>query len=1257
MFQKWATLLLVLLMSTAQPLMVLASGPDEHSLDHMSGPAPMAVQYVNFTDDTASWNSRFYPVTWPAGPFRQVSLTLTLFNRGDPWDRACTVGVNNVTLMQMTTKENSSYTLNLVQAVTTDITIFQDVFSKQGEVEWDGLSNFNGGWTAKLTFAFYPGVPVIEIPKVLPAIFNRYVNHNMKNMTNETVKFPKGTARAVAVLTEEGNSGDEFWFGNSAVWVRDFQLMINTTTVFDISAQPYINSGGALSGDVGNLYEWNATSPPGTGLRPQHFVNITPFAYLMNGTKNVTLAINEGQDYWMVGLSFLLYGPVPGAPYVYQDHLIKRHEASGTKLTIFTSAWSARPVTNGQEKLFVNYSSWLNTSSSATDVHEIMTVSRFIATSSIFIVMANIQETVFSFSINYSSGKAIDVHYVLTSRNTTTAWGNGQNSTRTDSYQDDQYISGTQGGMRSQNIHSFTRQYFGNISQMAALWNVTDILYQNVTGTNGIGKTAQGTPMHLQTGTPRPFPALFFITPPYEQPVSGIVNIAFAFTNASIVTASLDVNGNPTDVTGKPGIGWDTSALPNGVYVLRTTGIDDRGAQHVNMIRVFKGQRPTVLSSDPADKATLVPQDKAISIRFSMPMAKTPSESAFSIAPPVNGSSYSWNAAGDTLTWNHSALFDNNTRYNVTVHGNATNSYSVELRTAFAFSFRTWKPPFVTSVLPRPGAVNVTLNSTVSVTLSVPMNRTTVEKAFSISPAVGNGSFSWDGTGKTVIWFHKDLFLRNRTYKFTLGAGSKATDGTPMESAFTFNLSTVNPPRVLTVSPIDNATNVRLDASIAVNFTTLMDRASVEAGLSITPLVTGAFVWGQGSSSFSWQHATELAPNTTYHITIAAGVQDFGGVPMMENFSWSLKTATRPFILDTEPSNGAKDVDIFEPVIIAFSEPMDTATVEDGFSIDPSVTGEFSWNGAQELIWSHYKEGFRPGTECTLSIEATAKSALGVLVASQFGVTFTTAPRPTLVNTTPVDSADVVPIGATVWMTFSLPMNSTSVEKAFRVESSGPSSIVSIKWANASIVEFIPRSHLEPRTQYAFIIGTKAASLKNASLGADFRLTFRTGDAPDTTPPTIRSITPINGTPQVPITRTIVVTFSEPMNKSSVEKVLKVTADNRTITGSIVWGPLGDTLTFTPSVVLPYGARVEIIVGRSASDMAGNNMTSERHSWFRTVPKPKPATGVSPMLVGAVAGAVIAVVAVILAVLMIKRKGRKEDVTDKKEKGPSKKKK
>jgi hypothetical protein len=60
---------------------------------------------------------------------------------------------------------------------------------------------------------------------------------------------------------------------------------------------------------------------------------------------------------------------------------------------------------------------------------------------------------------------------------------------------------------------------------------------------------------------------------------------------------------------------------------------------------------------------------------------------------------------------------------------------------------------------------------------------------------------------------------------------------------------------------------------------------------------------------------------------------------------------TRPGIVSTYPANGASGVPTNSQVRIAFSEAMDTASVEAAFSITPATAGEFEWFSDSLVYW------------------------------------------------------------------------------------------------------------------------------------------------------------------------------------------------------------------------------------------------------------------------------------------------------------------
>ena len=128
------------------------------------------------------------------------------------------------------------------------------------------------------------------------------------------------------------------------------------------------------------------------------------------------------------------------------------------------------------------------------------------------------------------------------------------------------------------------------------------------------------------------------------------------------------------------------------------------------------------------------------------------------------------------------------------------------------------------------------------------------------------------------------------------------------------------------------------------------------------------------------------------------------------------------------------------------------------------------------------------------------------------------------------------------------------------------------------------------------------------SVWSDWSETWRFDvEARDTTPPTIIESTPTGE--NVPVTTEITVTFSEPMNKESVESASYIYPE---VSGELYWKD--NTLVFTPGSDLDYDTRYVIGIeggDGGAMDLAGNTMV-ESYEWdFETVsPELVPPTAI-----------------------------------------------
>ncbi|MCD4817018.1 MAG: Ig-like domain-containing protein, partial [Methanosarcinales archaeon] len=105
-------------------------------------------------------------------------------------------------------------------------------------------------------------------------------------------------------------------------------------------------------------------------------------------------------------------------------------------------------------------------------------------------------------------------------------------------------------------------------------------------------------------------------------------------------------------------------------------------------------------------------------------------------------------------------------------------------------------------------------------------------------------------------------------------------------------------------------------------------------------------------------------------------------------------------------------------------------------------------------------------------------------------------------------------------------------------------------------------------------------------------------DINDTTPPTVTGNEP-TGT-NVPVTTQISVTFSEAMNKTSVENAFDI---DPSVNGTFTWS----TMNFNPDANLTPNTLYNVTIGTGAEDLAGNNL-STAYLWNFTTATPSDTT-------------------------------------------------
>jgi hypothetical protein len=139
-------------------------------------------------------------------------------------------------------------------------------------------------------------------------------------------------------------------------------------------------------------------------------------------------------------------------------------------------------------------------------------------------------------------------------------------------------------------------------------------------------------------------------------------------------------------------------------------------------------------------------------------------------------------------------------------------------------------------------------------------------------------------------------------------------------------------------------------------------------------------------------------------------------------------------------------------------------------------------------------------------------------------------------SVSPLNGATGVSVGTSVTVTFSQPLNATTVSGSTITLQDAPNHAVAatVTYNAATFAAVLtPASRLATSTAYTVGVSTGVKDPAGNALAGAFSSSFTT-QAPDLTPPTVSSVTPLNGATGVSLGTAVTVTFSEAMDPLSI---------------------------------------------------------------------------------------------------------------------------
>jgi hypothetical protein len=287
----------------------------------------------------------------------------------------------------------------------------------------------------------------------------------------------------------------------------------------------------------------------------------------------------------------------------------------------------------------------------------------------------------------------------------------------------------------------------------------------------------------------------------------------------------------------------------------------------------------------------------SIEVSFSEEVEHAAAERAFGIEPPVAGA-FSW--SGSTMIFTPEVSLPLETAFSVTIETGIPDLAGNRMTDpAAAFDFRTVGPPRVIGVEPPDGSIDVALDAPITVTFSTLMDTTTVEAAISIRPSVPL-QLAWRQEVLEITPL--EPLQADRRYELIIDTDATDQGGTPLAERSSTSFTTVAAGLVVDrVVPADGVEGIAVGTSIAVQLDGEIDPSSLgDESLRITPDVAGtlavvapdgaAGMLDQAPQLLRFTPSGPLPPNTTFEVTLAAGLRSIDARVLARDVTWSFTT-------------------------------------------------------------------------------------------------------------------------------------------------------------------------------------------------------------------------------------------------------------------------------------------------------------------------------------------------------------------------------
>ena len=340
-----------------------------------------------------------------------------------------------------------------------------------------------------------------------------------------------------------------------------------------------------------------------------------------------------------------------------------------------------------------------------------------------------------------------------------------------------------------------------------------------------------------------------------------------------------------------------------------------------------------------------VPRLAIATIGFPVAPASTDGASLVAVDPPIEGS-FVWSDERTLLFQPAFPGWQRGQRYELRVDGAASG-----LGRDFTHAFTVGGGLEVAYVIPGAGDAEVPVEAQVLVQFSRSVAALTVRQEGDAPPVLEfdpplTGKGEWLNT--SLYRFIPDALRPATTYSVRIPAGlSSAADGV-LASDFEWSFETIQP-AVVSFEPANNTEFVEPDGPFIVTFNQPMDRASVEARLSLRATDGGAvaatYQWSEGDTVVALIPTAPLTLGATYELVAPSGMSGATGAVTRANRLTRFTVAETPELVLISLGTGS----IHSYIGLDYNNPMDPDSFEGRVTVDGIDPDDIT------IDWSDYR--------------------------------------------------------------------------------------------------------------------------------------------------------------------------------------------------------------------------------------------------------------------------------------------------------------